>query len=116
MIYADMDEVKAAVESNGGVLTIKMGDLRDAYGKGRLGVHVRSGIGKSLNGIGLGHYPDPLTDSQFDLVRLYKLGSPVADLVGAVLHPSPGGDQVLREATGGEATGILAQVRELVCP
>lgn len=116
MTYADMNEVKAGVENNGGVLTIKMGELRVAYGSGRLGVHVRSRIGKSLNGMGLGYYPDPLSDSQFDLVRLYKLGGPVADLVGAVLHPSPGGDQVLREATGGEATTILAQVRELVCP
>ena len=113
--YDNLDAIKAAVEDNDGVLTIKMAQLREAYGAGRLGVHVRAGISKALSGIGLAHYPIPLSDSQFDYVRLYKQGSPVADLIGSVLSPSPASDQTLLEATGGEAAALLAQVRELIC-
>ncbi len=112
----DMDKLKAEVEANGGVQSFTMDVVRDAYGAGRLGVHVRSGISKALQGMGLGHYPPMLPDSQYEKVRIYKLGSQVADVIGAVLRPGSEGDERLRELTGGNASELLAQVRELVCP
>src|SRR5437763_2876821 len=112
---ATMADLRAGVEESGGVKTFSMWKVRDAYGAGRLGIHVRTNISKALLGMGLGHFPNALPDSQDALIRLYKLGSPVADLVEAVLHPGPEADERLRDAVAGNAEGVLAQVRELVC-
>lgn len=110
-----LNDIKARVEANGNVDTLRMDEVRDAYGAGRLGVHVRANISKALQGMGLGHYPAVLPDSQYAHVRIYKLGSPVADLIDAVLNPGPDGDEHIRELAGGNANDLLAQVRELVC-
>lgn len=114
--YQDLQEIKNRVEAEGGVATFKMLDVRDAHGAGRLGVHVRSSISKSLLGMGLGHFPPELPDWQEDQVRIYKLGSPAADLIGAVLKPGSEGDELIRSAISGDAQGILDQVREIICP
>jgi hypothetical protein len=111
----DIEAVRQAVDDAGGVLTVKVGALRDAYGAGRLGVHVRSGISRALQGAGLGHYPSDLPDWQDQPVRLFKLGSRVADLIDAVLQPGDAHDEELRQAIRGEATETLAKIRELVC-
>lgn len=44
---------------------------------------------------------------------VYRLGSEVADLVNAVLHPSESG-AALRSAAGSGAAEVLSQVRALV--
>jgi hypothetical protein len=110
-----LETIKDKVEAEGGVASLLMGDVRDAYGAGRLGVHVRSGISKALLGMGLGHFPTDLPDSQYARVRIYKLGSSVADVIEAVLNPGEAGDARLRETAGGNAEGLLAEIRELVC-
>src|SRR5262245_28479743 len=110
-----MDDLKAEVEENGGVKSFAMWKVRDAYGAGRLGVHVRTNISKQLQGMGLGHFPENLPDSQDATVRVFKLGSPVADVIDAVLRPGTAGDEKLKDAAGGNAEDVLAQVRELVC-
>lgn len=113
--YRSLDDVKEAVEKNQNVLTLFMGDLRDAHGAGRLGEHVRSNISKRLAGLGLAHFPVPLPAYQEERVRIYKLGSPVADLIDAVLAPSRQHDDELRQAVGQNAAEVLEQIRELVC-
>lgn len=110
-----MTDIKTLVEESGGVATFKMVDVRDAHGAGRLGVHVRTNITKELKGLGLGHFPSELPDSQYAEVRIYKLGSPVADLIEAVLKPGAAGDVQLREAASSEAQRILAEIRGIVC-
>ena len=112
---ASMGDLKTEVEANDGVKSFAMWRVRDAYGAGRLGIHVRTNISKSLQGMGLGHYPNDLPDSQDAIVRIYKLGSPVADLIDAVLRPGEESDDRLREVAGGNAEEILRQLRELVC-
>ena len=82
-----MEEIRDKVLAEGDVYTFRMDTVRDAYGAGRLGIHVRAGISKHFQGLGLGHFPRDLPDSQEAHVRLYKLGSPVADLIEAVLSP-----------------------------
>jgi hypothetical protein len=113
---SSMEELFDLVNSRGGVMTTTMEVLRDAYGKGRLGVHVREGIRNALVGLGLGHYPQTLPEYQERAVRLYRLGSPVGNLIEAVLDLSPEHDEHLRQAVGGDEAEILQQIRELVCP
>src|SRR5437867_3952104 len=109
-----MADVRSAVETAGGVMTLRAGDLRDAFGGGRLSSGVRAGITRELLGLGLGHYPQELPDWQDYLVRVYKLGSPIADLIDAVLEPSMGHDEELRQAVRGDAADIVQRIRDLV--
>lgn len=110
-----LHEYEALLQQNQGVLTTTMGALRDAKGAGRLGVHIRKSISDELRGLGIGHYPSELPESHADAVRLYRLGSPVADLIDAVTQPSVQHDEELRVAAGGEDAKTLLRVRELVC-
>ncbi len=116
MTFQDFDALRALVEENGNVLTTRMRDLRDAHGAGKLGIHVRDAISKELAGRGLGHYPNPLPEYQEFPARIYKLGSPAADLIDAVLQPSEAHDAEIQEAVSGDAQEIMNRVRELVCP
>ncbi|MDA8332300.1 MAG: hypothetical protein M0027_14090 [Candidatus Dormibacteraeota bacterium] len=118
----DFTQLGQDVDSNSGVLTVTMERLRDEYGAGRLGIHVRTGISQALHSAGLDHYPitggdgHPLEGDQLARVRVYRQGSPIAEVIDAVLHPSEGHDAELRELVGGDDAGqILKQVRELVC-
>jgi hypothetical protein len=109
-----LEDVRTSVEAAGGVVTFRAGDLRDAFGAGRLSSGVRDGISRGLLGLGLGHYPQELPDWQDFLVRVYKLGSPIADIIDAVLVPSPAHDEELRQAVHGDAAEILQRIRDLV--
>jgi hypothetical protein len=113
--FQSLEEIRQEVEARQGVLSLQMEAVRVAYGAGRLGSQVRENISKALKGCGLGHFPEELPAYQEEWVRLYKLGSPTADLIDAVLQPSSAHDEELRVAVGGEAAAILKQVRELVC-
>ena len=113
--FDNFDELSKKVDSSGGVVTTTMGNLRDAAGYGKLGVHVVKQISQTLAGKGLGHYPDSLVADQRELIRVYRLGSQIAELIEAVLDPSEANDQVLRDRAGGEDARILGAVRRLVC-
>ncbi|WP_206313106.1 hypothetical protein [Streptomyces sp. JB150] len=81
---ATWDELRKAVEENGGVLRIYMANLRELQNAGRLGIHVRNEISRRLAGIGLGHLPAELPSYQENEVVLFQLGTPAADVVEAV--------------------------------
>ena len=49
-------------------------------------------------------------------MRLYKLGSPIADIFDAVQNPSQIHDDELREAVGREDIEVIRKIRDLVCP
>jgi len=89
--------------------------LRDAHGAAKLGVHVRKSISDNLAAHGLGHLPAELPTYQHEEVRLYRLGTGIADTINAVLHPTEAGDQVLRQSAGSTAQDVLRRVREIVC-
>lgn len=110
--YKELGEL---VEGNGDVLTIKMEQLRDVHGAGKLGVHVRAGISDNLRQHGLGHFPPELPNYQWDEVRVYKQGTPVGRLIEAVLAISTSNDDVIREMAGSDASATLVKIRELVC-
>jgi hypothetical protein len=103
------------VDANEGVYTCRMEEVRDAYGAERLGVNVREGISQKLKRAGIGHYPSNLPEYQDRHVRLFRLGSRIADLIYAALRISRAHDVTLRKAAGGDAEKVLRQVRELVC-
>lgn len=114
---ANWDDIKTDVEKNGNVLTVTMVQLRDAYGAGKLGIHVRDKISSTLAGLGLGHVPVVLPTYQHELVRLYKKGTPVGDLIETVLTPGGQNDARLREKFIGDGidyAAIVQKVRELV--
>jgi len=113
--FESLEQIRDAVEQNGDILTLKMQEVRDAYGAGRLGVHVRDNIKKALAGLGMATYPEELPDWQEHEVRIYKQGSAAADLIDAVLHPSESHDHEIREAVSGDTQDVLDQIRELVC-
>lgn len=115
-MVSSWDDIKADVENSGNVLTVTMEKLRDAHGVAKLGVHVRAGISSELAGIGLGHVPQELPAYQHELVRLYKHGTPVGELIATVLTPGEQADRRLSEQFDGEVdySEIVQQIRELV--
>jgi hypothetical protein len=109
------DELRQQVAERGGVLTVKMGTLRDAHGAGKLGSTVRENITKELRSRGLNHCYEELPSYQDDLVRIWLMGTPAGDLIEAVHNESPSTDQAVRDAIESDAADILDKVRELVC-
>jgi len=108
------DDLRAKVEANQDVVTVRMEELRDAMNVKRLGIHVCQDISKKLAGVGLGHTPE-LEPDGWQEVRLYKLGTPMADLIVAALNPGDAGDNALREKSASEASETLEHIRSLVC-
>lgn len=111
------DEIKKQVEENGNLLTVQMNELKEAAGRDRLGVHVRSEISRTLSGMGLAHIPKNLPTNQHDLVRLYKRGTPAGDLIEIVISPNETNDLKLRTQLGNnpiDYANIIDQIRELI--
>lgn len=109
------------VEACDGLAVVTLGQLRDEVGAMRLGKHVLSTIQSHLSAEGLGAFPrtriDPaynVQPNQDDEVRLYRLGSSIAELVECIENPTQAGDEVLLETTTGAATEIVRRIRELV--
>jgi hypothetical protein len=48
-------------------------------------------------------------------VRVYKLGTPVAELIHALTTPGDKTDELLREVAQGSAKEVLDEIRALVC-
>lgn len=114
---ASWTEIKEAVEKNGNVLTVTMEQLRDAHGTAKLGVHVREEISSALAGMGLGHIPEELPSYQHELVRVYKNGTPIGELIATVLKPGQQNDSKLIAQFGGprvDYAAIVEKIRELV--
>lgn len=109
------DELVESITNAENLLTLPMAEVRDAWKYGRLGIHVRRQISNELRGMGIGHYPRKLPEYQHEYVRLYKLGTPVSDIIDAVLNPSKEHDDELRDLIGGDSRAILDEIKALVC-
>jgi hypothetical protein len=119
--YMNMKDVAAATEENGDLLALTLLNLRMALGYERLGVRVLGSIASSLEGEGLGYFPEWVLDGEAntapragDVVRVFKKGSPVGKVISAVLEPSNVGDNLLRENLGGDSAATLGKIRELL--
>jgi len=114
---ASWDEIKQKVEQNGNVVTLTMEELRNAHGAYKLGVNVRAEITNILAGMGLGHIPEVLPTYQNELVRLYKKGTPIGDLITVVLNPGEQNDTKLTgqfATPGTDYAAIVQKIKELV--
>jgi hypothetical protein len=109
------DELIEWLDENDGVITCEMGSLRDAHGAGKLGVNVVTNIKEELEGRGLGYIPRELSQSQTDLVRVYKKSSSVGKIIDAVNNVDDRSDKFLRSLSKRESEKILKKIRELVC-
>ncbi|MCH8043697.1 MAG: hypothetical protein IID44_08245 [Planctomycetes bacterium] len=111
------DDISHAVENSGNLYTLTMEILRNAHGSEKLGLHVRADISKTLAGMGLGHVPQTLPSYQHELVRLYKRGTAVGEIIEATLTPGEANDRKLMDKfseTDSDYAGIVEQIRELV--
>lgn len=120
-LYDDMKDVAAATEENGNLITATLLELREALGYNRLGVRVLGYIADGLDSEGLGYFPvwvlngdENSAPRAGDMVRVFKKGTAVGDVITAVLEPTNKGDERLRETAGGDAADTLKRVRELV--
>lgn len=110
---ATLEELVAEVEKDE-VVTIPAGHLRDMFGKGRLGIHVRNNISARLESAGLAHYPADIPSNQWAFVRVVKANSPADRLVQAAHEPSPKTDQVILEFV--RAQRQLAELKSMIEP
>lgn len=115
MTYETPEKLRDAVIDNGNVLTVKVGEVRDTFKYGRLGKHVRREISDKLKGLGIAHYPDDVPDWQENPIRLYRMGTPIADLLDAAHNANPEHDEELKAAVSGGAADVLKQIQALVC-
>ena len=114
--FQTYDEISKAVTDSQNVLTVTIGELRDVNGSGRLGVYVVEAIRKNLAAKGIGHYPPELPLDQWRKVRLFRLGSPVADIISLVMDvDDESNDAKLRAFAANDAVATLDKIRELVC-
>lgn len=74
-----------------------MRELKEANGNRPLKPLVRKSISEALMRIGIGHIPKELPNNQDQLVRLYKLGTSVAELIESVVTPSEDNDRKVRD-------------------
>lgn len=108
------EELRTAVAADGGLHVVTMGVLRDIQGAGRLGSRVLGVISAQLESHGMGHIPKELPGNQDSPVRVYLLGTPIAETVDAVHNPSLKGDAILRASGDSEARAQVQQIREIV--
>lgn len=114
MGFRDLKELKHKVDEAGGVLTVSMEDLRDAYGADRLGVNVRTRLQEQLAKLGLAHRPKDLPAYQEQQVRIYVQDSQVGELIRAATTLGSAADRRLREAANNRAVEILDKIRGMV--
>lgn len=111
--YESWSTLREAVDDFDGVLRVPMWRLRDLAGAGRLGIHVRAEISRKLAGHGLAHLPAELPGDQNYFVILYRLGTPAADVVTAVLsNDTHRGASALRRLNASRDTEKLQVITE----
>lgn len=110
----DFRDLWELIENDQGIHVTTMRQLRDRFEYGRLGVNVCSEIASTLASWGIGVFPAELPARQNVPVRLYRKGTPIAELVEAVLAPTNEGDDLLRRVGVDNTTGVIDQIRLLV--
>jgi len=114
--FKNLHDLRQQLDSKfGGVITLPMWIIRNAYGAERLGVNVIANIGEELDGLGIGHLPKKLPADQLAYARVYLKKSPVGRVIKAALELNPDQDPALRKLTNEKADEVLKKVRELVC-
>lgn len=91
---ANLKDVRTELEQFNGSKTFTMGRLRDLYGKGKLGKHVRAEIAAELKDMGIGFLPSgDLPNSQDSHVRLFIETSAAGKFIRGVVGADPAYDE-----------------------
>ncbi|WP_124393135.1 hypothetical protein [Rhodococcus wratislaviensis] len=117
MSETTFDSIAENVRANGGVITVKASQLREAQGAGRLTQRINEEISEALRRRGLGHVPfysEDMPTSQYEQVRVYDATSALGKIIEAAHTPGDDEDLTLREGIDGEAAGLLSQIRALI--
>ncbi len=112
-----MSDIRKAVQDAGGVLTFEAWELRDAIDAGRLTLRINGMISETLRSYGLGHVParpEDLPTSQYELVRVYELGTALGKVIAAAQDPGEENDRLLIESVDGRSADLVARMRALV--
>ncbi len=91
-----MHEICELVEQSGNVASLPMSALREAVGRQRLTSGVVAEIAQTLAEHGLASCPETLPHDHRSVVRVYRLGTPVAEVFRTVTVPSEAFDEPLR--------------------
>lgn len=79
------EDLIGLLDTQSGVCVVTMEQLRDIDGYGRLGGTVRAGIAKKLASMGIGTFAgENLPSDASANVVLFRLGTPVAELVNVI--------------------------------
>lgn len=111
----DWQEFRAELKAREGVMSVEMEVLRQLEGYLRMGTVIGEQLSKKLQGLGIGHSGPELPRYSSDLVRLFILGSPAAELMGAVQNPGEQQDEVIRRAVASDSQEVLRKIKGLVC-
>lgn len=114
-LYPSIEAIDAALQQSNNVMGVSMEQLRDAHGAQRLGNQVRAGIANKLRNLGIAYHPTDLPSYEHIWVLLYKQGTPVENLVKAILQPGYQSTEVIGRAVEADAEATLQKIRELVC-
>lgn len=107
------DDLARVVDENDGVYTVSEWRLREMYGAERLGSQVRAGIKDKIDSLGLRLQTD-LVGHQHALVRVYRRGSPVAEVIEAAGGAGKEEDAVLRRVASAKGAELVKKLRELL--
>jgi hypothetical protein len=113
--FTDLDGLKRYVMECGGVATVQMRYVRDAFSHGRLGVRVRQAISLRLIRAGIGHLPAQLPDDQDKFVRLYDKNSEAGQWIDKGLEPNPLEDEMIQDRFAGAEAAMIDRIRKIVC-
>ncbi|MFY9234447.1 MAG: hypothetical protein WAO58_08305 [Fimbriimonadaceae bacterium] len=111
----NFDRISDFVTEHGEVAPLNMGQLRDAQGSDKLGIHVRAAIKNELSKRGLGVSPMELPAYQHEYVLVYRMGTKAAKLVDAINSPSPSTAQHIRDVCASNDSDVIEKIRALVC-
>ena len=111
----DWQELRGEVQARERVMSVEMHVLRRLEGYLRMGAVVGEQISNKLQGLGIGHSGSELPRYSTEMVRLFILGSPAAELMGAVQNPGEQQDEVIRRAVASDSQEILRKIKGLVC-
>ena len=76
---------------------------------------MRDQIAQQLKDSGLGHYPLELPGYQNQMVRHYKLETPLVGKIEAVLVPNGGCEDKLRNSASNDDGETIERFRAVVC-
>lgn len=80
------DRIEQRVIEAGGVCESTVADLRDAYGAGRTGCHVRDGIDLELRRRNIDHVPRRLPNDQAQVITLFHTGTTAGRVLAGALE------------------------------